>query len=476
MKDTKRILVPVDFSECSSAALGYALTLAEYLDAMVDVLHTWQMPAYVAPYTAVHLAGSKDAPERLEVIAFRQAFDEMRSFLDKAEIPNGVKVGARVELGLEAQSIVMSASNYDLVVMGTHGRTGLWHMFMGSIAEKVVRASPVPVVTVRAIETTPVLPKKLLIPVDLTPGAKETVLAGYELAKTFGATADVLHVWSLPPHLPLVELQTDGRWTAATLEKSTAAAASAALDEFLADIPTPEGVEVNTWVQQGEPAPVINESAVSYDLVVQATHGRSGVSRMMLGSVATKVVRGSLAPVYSIRMSEAAIEAEDEGTDIEEDTAPHVVHALFENAGKLDDAYRALIDAGVPMRDISLVMNEETYKETTPITERTHVADGATSGTVIGGAVGGIVGLLSILGSGLAASAALLTIGPALAIAAAGGLVGGLVGWGVDSDEAKRIHAAIDAGSGFIAVHAVTEEEADQASEVLIAAGGERLN
>lgn len=475
MHAIKRILVPVDFSECSRAALQYALELAAHYDALVDVLHAWQAPAYVSPYMAVRLTKSGKASETLEILAFKQASEQMNSFVDGMKLPPGVKVGVRIELGLEDHSIVRAAKNYDLVVMGTHGRAGLSHFFMGSIAEKVTRSSPTPVITVRRTEKTALLPQRILVPVDLSPGSREALEAALSLAKSFGAAVHVLYVWSLPPHLPLVELQSDGRWTADELERSTGEAAAQALDAFLNGITAPEEVLFSTAVKEGDPAKVIVETAEEHDLLIQSTHGRTGMSRMVLGSVATKVVRHSTIPVYSVRMSEESLDAEKLAPN-EPAVEPHVEHALFDDPKKLGEAYRALVDSGVPVEDVSLVMTQETYDKMTPIRERTHVADGATSGTILGGAVGGIVGLLSLLGSGLAVSAALLTIGPALAFAAAGGIVGGLMGWGVESDTAKHIHSAIEDGSGLIAVHVDDEAAADKVRAILTAHGGENVN
>lgn len=150
MKDIKRILVPVDFSGCSEAAFDYAIFLASHFSASIDVFHAWTAPAYVSPYLAVRVNSTPDGPETLEAIARTEAGRRMKEFLDKAKIPDNVQVGWRIEFGVESEVILDAAKDYDVVVMGTHGRSGLAHLFMGSVAEKVVRAASVPVVTVRS--------------------------------------------------------------------------------------------------------------------------------------------------------------------------------------------------------------------------------------------------------------------------------------------------------------------------------------
>lgn len=144
----ERILVPVDFSEGSKAALEYAQGLAGRFGASVDVLHVWFTPAYISPAVAVQVA--RGEIETLELVARREAEQQMQSFLDGVPNPEGVPIATRIEYGYEPQAIVDIAKSYDLVVMGTHGRSGLSHFIIGSVAEKVIRQAPCPVVCIRA--------------------------------------------------------------------------------------------------------------------------------------------------------------------------------------------------------------------------------------------------------------------------------------------------------------------------------------
>jgi universal stress protein A len=148
MREIRKLLVPVDFSSCSRTALEYAVSLAEKLGAEIDVLHAWTAPAYVSPYVAVQVSTGGPS-QTLETLAREEAEKEMSQFLASVPKPGGKEIGVRIEYGFEADVITSAAASYDLVVMGTHGRKGLAHLLIGSVAERVVRQCPVPVLTVR---------------------------------------------------------------------------------------------------------------------------------------------------------------------------------------------------------------------------------------------------------------------------------------------------------------------------------------
>jgi universal stress protein A len=148
MASLKRILVPVDFSECSRLALRRADELAKAFDAKIDVVHVWQAPAFISPEAMV---GVTPQGQTLAQLAEQQAEKSLASFVAHAR-NSGVRVdSARALNGEPAPTIVDEADqgDYDLIAMGTHGRTGLSHLLLGSVAEKVVRRASRPVMTVR---------------------------------------------------------------------------------------------------------------------------------------------------------------------------------------------------------------------------------------------------------------------------------------------------------------------------------------
>jgi nucleotide-binding universal stress UspA family protein len=144
----RSILVPVDYSEGSGAALAFAVELAKTFGAAVDVVHVWDRPTYVPEHVTVH---QPTGPSRSLVELIREnAEREMDAFIQTAKLPTDITVRPRLLSGNPASTILaeLDAAHHDLLVVGTHGRTGLRHLLLGSVAEKLVRLSPVPVLTV----------------------------------------------------------------------------------------------------------------------------------------------------------------------------------------------------------------------------------------------------------------------------------------------------------------------------------------
>jgi nucleotide-binding universal stress UspA family protein len=145
MKKVQSILVAVDFSACSKHALEYALSLAEQLGATVDVLHVWASPAYVSPHVALFVEPGA-APVTLEQVARNEADRSMNKFMES--FPNA-KLTIRQEFGTEVDTIVSAAKRFDLLIMGTHGRSALERVVLGSVAERVLRRSTTPALVIR---------------------------------------------------------------------------------------------------------------------------------------------------------------------------------------------------------------------------------------------------------------------------------------------------------------------------------------
>lgn len=139
---TTKILLPVDFSPCSEAALAYALQLGEILRADIDVLHVWE-PGPMAPDGDLHALGLLSATERGQ---------RLREWLIAMEQGRHGRTRAVLQAGDPCSTIleVAGGSGYDLIVMGTNGRSGVRQILYPSVAERVVRRAPCPVLTVRA--------------------------------------------------------------------------------------------------------------------------------------------------------------------------------------------------------------------------------------------------------------------------------------------------------------------------------------
>ncbi len=142
----KRILVPVDFSAPSRAALWRASELAATLGASVELLHVLDLPE---PQLMTGRGYVPIPPEyRQELV--RQAEAHLKEWLETANVPATVQHA--LGEGRPSVEIVSYSREHgiDLIVMGTHGRGGVSHLLIGSVAERVVRTAPCPVMTVRA--------------------------------------------------------------------------------------------------------------------------------------------------------------------------------------------------------------------------------------------------------------------------------------------------------------------------------------
>ena len=142
-----RILVPTDFSELSAVALDYAEALAERCGASLHVLHVIE-DRFLLGATSSEIY-VPDVPA-LRAALVTSAESELATFVAD-RVRNAVRVTTEVRVGNAATVIceVAGATARDLGVMGTHGRTGIAHLLLGSVAEKVVHTAPCPVLTVR---------------------------------------------------------------------------------------------------------------------------------------------------------------------------------------------------------------------------------------------------------------------------------------------------------------------------------------
>jgi len=144
----QKILVPIDFTPGSADAVPHALSVARAFGAHVTLLHVFQIPAIGLPDGTI-IGGWPETAARI-VSGVEERLETMKGNLAHT----GVQLDARSAEGDPADQILQQAKegHYDLIVVGTHGRTGLSRAVMGSVAEQVVRRSSCPVLTVRRTE------------------------------------------------------------------------------------------------------------------------------------------------------------------------------------------------------------------------------------------------------------------------------------------------------------------------------------
>lgn len=290
----RRILCATDFSASAAVALDWASSLARADNAELHVVHAWQLPEPGALF--LPLGGSIGMPELAAEVAH-----EVDVALAKA--CEGHPVTSRVVArGLPDGAIVALAGEIraDLVVVGTQGRSGLAHVLLGSIAERVIRLSPVPVVTVpvpwgtRARAARPV--QCILCPTDLTAASEAAVAEVIAMASRMGARVELVHVLDLPPF--------------ALRNDEVLSEIGRSIQRDLSDLAgrhRTEAVGLRTHVRTGVAADGILALATELDcdLIALPTHGRRGAARFFLGSVAERIARTAARPVLTLREASA---------------------------------------------------------------------------------------------------------------------------------------------------------------------------
>jgi nucleotide-binding universal stress UspA family protein len=139
----KSIVVGTDFNDCSERAVDMAATMAKATGGELFVVHTFELPSY--GYAGVEVT-TFDWLTPIREAAQQSLNDRVRGLIERGVHARGV-----LEIGVAWDHILRVAkdANADLIVVGTHGRRGIAHALLGSVAEKVVRMSPIPVLTVR---------------------------------------------------------------------------------------------------------------------------------------------------------------------------------------------------------------------------------------------------------------------------------------------------------------------------------------
>jgi nucleotide-binding universal stress UspA family protein len=305
---TRQIVVPLDGSRLAEMALPHAVAMANMHLYGITLLRAVPSPVVVsstawavAPAVNVHDDWDNEIEaegEYLEKIAawLRTKGVEARSVLLEHE---------------PADAIISYVSRHpeaSMIVMSTHGRSGLSRWVFGSVTEQVLHSSPLPVFVVRSGEvedlTTEIVPpiyEHILVPLDGSDFAAQALEPAVEIASRVGAAITLVSAaidegvateLVAPPALG-GELESEGP----------------RLRDYLGQVAqrlSAQGLNVDTRLEYGPPAEVILRTAeqVHADVIVMATHGRTGIARMWLGSIAIRVVQASTLPVLMVRVTE----------------------------------------------------------------------------------------------------------------------------------------------------------------------------
>jgi len=144
-----KILVPVDYSDHCLDVLEFASDIARALNAAISVLYVWETMPHFSPELSVTTPAG---PRPLMELVHDTAEREMKEFITRCNCLGSVPVETHVDSGAAPSKILqfITKGGFDLVIVGTHGRGGVKHLVLGSVAERLVRLSPVPVITVPA--------------------------------------------------------------------------------------------------------------------------------------------------------------------------------------------------------------------------------------------------------------------------------------------------------------------------------------
>jgi nucleotide-binding universal stress UspA family protein len=296
------LLVPVDLSEASRAGLKVAADLARRFQSRITALHVESATAGLAEVLAAtgQLADMGGAAGR----HLANVRDKVERFVKKT-LGDGANAAATVviEALFVAEAIVQFAKEReaDWICMSAAGHQGWRHLFLGSVTAEVVRRAPMPVLTYRgrgddASDFVYDDFRRVLVAVDLGEDSRQLVEAAKELAGPTGELT-LLHVidvapeyglYGVPLAIPAESLDAAKEWTESALDRLT------------------KGVDPKVLqprrVLAGRPAERIlaTEKEIAPDITVIGTHGRHGLDRLMLGSVAERVVRRATGPVLVV--------------------------------------------------------------------------------------------------------------------------------------------------------------------------------
>jgi nucleotide-binding universal stress UspA family protein len=297
----RNILVTLDGSHISEQAIALAQKLAEP-DGKITLLTVVRA---VQGYPEIH--PTADAPDFF--LTPETQAETAREYLNIVRArwtEGGVQLGVEVETGDPAEEILLAAASIgaDLIVMTSHGRGAGGRLRFGSVSDRVARSSTCPVAIVRpelaAVEGAGSKPKRLLVPLDGSELAAQSLPFAIDLAKQLAVPVELVRVMDpvVSRYAAAGTVAMPAEWYI-EVEKQMKTEALASLESAATTV-RDAGVETELVVLTGLTAPALLEEIKPDDLVVITSHGRGGIRRWLMGSVAEKLVRLAEAPVILV--------------------------------------------------------------------------------------------------------------------------------------------------------------------------------
>jgi len=279
-----------DFSEGARAALKVAAKLAGKANAELEIVYAWQLPITAPVEGTVFPVGVVQ-----QVV--EDAERGLRDVVPEARAAGASRVSTKLLEGAAWDAITREVERdptIDLVVVGTHGRTGLSRVVLGSVAERIVRHAPCSVLVVRTPATEF---DHVACAIDFSEASRAAVQLAAAYANPRGRGITLLHVLDLP-------VTFSGQFMAPGFIEDLDRNASSQLDDWAASarvLTTAPVKAVQRIGGAGAQVLAMLDEDPTFDLVVVGSHGRTGIKRLLLGSIAERVVRHAKASVLVAR-------------------------------------------------------------------------------------------------------------------------------------------------------------------------------
>ena len=291
------ILFATDFSPCSAPAFCYAVEWAKVFDAQLTVFHGLSLQPGL-DIDAGMAQRYLDEQRKVAQDHLNQLLAEAHQHVPQASI--------EMRAGLPSSQICDVAREHkaDLIITGTHGWTGFNRVLFGSVAERVIQRAPCPVLSIpdRSPEETAgmhsltIQPRQMVLPIDFSDCSIEAYEYGVQMAKWFDASLTLVH--AIEP----LSYSLDFSLTHPLEEKANRKKVEQRLQALTAVL-TEEGLSARYELMEKHSVEAILEasSAQQADLLIMGTHSRKGLSRLILGSTTSQVVRHSPYPILTVK-------------------------------------------------------------------------------------------------------------------------------------------------------------------------------
>lgn len=295
MAPVTRVLCPVDFSDASRHALDHAVMIAGWFRSPLTLMHV-RHPAFVMEPPILFAQVADQPPDALDDVEVR-----LQAWLAPVRAA-GITCDVLAVEGHNTAACIVDAvrrDGADLIVMGTHGRHGFERLLLGSVAERVVRTAPCPVVTVPPpTVTTSALPfKRVVCAVDFSESSLNAARFAQLLARESNSTLTLVHVLEWPPENEALAMFDMTEYRDAVRADADARLAA------LANSPEFEGPRPSVRLIVGKPYAEILALAGhdAADIIVLGVHGRNPLDLMLFGSTTNQVIRRATCPVLTLR-------------------------------------------------------------------------------------------------------------------------------------------------------------------------------